>query len=43
LQLLQSQEEGSFLSKNEDTNSSYQDDEFYQNKDDCFGICLDED
>jgi len=43
LQLLQSQEKGSSSSKKEYANSSDHDDDFYQNKDDCFCIFLDED
>ncbi|KAH1239044.1 hypothetical protein GmHk_08G023572 [Glycine max] len=41
LKLLQSQEEGSSSSKKEDINSSKNDNDFYQNEDDYFCICLD--
>ncbi|KAG5080904.1 hypothetical protein JHK86_004969 [Glycine max] len=42
LQMLQ-QEEGASSSKKEETSSAEEDEEdpFYQNEDDCFGICLD--
>ncbi|KAL5158522.1 hypothetical protein HKD37_15G042972 [Glycine soja] len=42
LKLLQSQEEGSSSSKKEDTNSFENGDDFHQNEDDCFDICLDD-
>ena len=43
LQLLQKDEEEGSSSKKEDTNSLDTEDVFYQNEDNCFGICLDDD
>ena len=42
LQILQQEEKGS-SSKKEETSSAEEEEEdpFYQNEDDCFGICLD--
>jgi len=42
LQMLQQEEEGSSWNK-EETSSAEEEEEdpFYQNEDDCFGICLD--
>ena len=41
LQMLQQDEEGSSSKKEETSSIEEEEDPFYQNEDDCFGICLD--
>ena len=41
LQMLQQDDEGSSSKKEETSSIEEEEDPFYQNEDDCFGICLD--
>ena len=41
LQMLQQEEEASSSKKEETSSAEDEEDPFYQNEDDCFGICLD--